>query len=341
MNIDMHQKKRKHSYCNTNESSNLNDVLETDSIEKNEKKKRKKNKKKKHKKNKESSDNIITPNIDSSETTPASADDTNHPIIMYPYTIRDDDHCETPLVAYEDIAPLLQAIATSLGKSRSTLRIYDPYYCEGSVVANLASLGFLQVYNRLEDFYAKIDSNSVPVYDVLVTNPPYSGDNMPRLLNFCVQSNKPWFLLLPNYVYTKDYYLRTFPRTDAKVNRPSHSFSKSSSSSSAVALTPDRTDTLFYIAPKHRYQYLTPKGRRQQKSAKLTSPFPTFWYCSGSTLLPRRTVHSLCDTRTRVDVSLGTPSALPLVTLPDSDPHKKKLRNAEKRKKHKNRKKEI
>jgi hypothetical protein len=41
MNIDVHQKKRKHSYCNTNESSNLNDALETGShVEKNEKKKR-------------------------------------------------------------------------------------------------------------------------------------------------------------------------------------------------------------------------------------------------------------------------------------------------------------
>lgn len=31
--------------------------------------------------------------------------------------------------------------------------IYDPYYCQGSTVARLASLGFPRVYNRKEDFY--------------------------------------------------------------------------------------------------------------------------------------------------------------------------------------------
>jgi hypothetical protein len=35
---------------------------------------------------------------------------------------------------------------------QSELRIYDPYYCDGSVIRNLAELGFTNVYNKKEDF---------------------------------------------------------------------------------------------------------------------------------------------------------------------------------------------
>ena len=82
----------------------------------------------------------------------------------------------------------------------------DPYYCEGSVVHHMNRLGFesvrtglpgssvsmfcflarscVQVYNRNEDFYAAISEHKTPEYDVLLTNPPYSGDHWDRLLEF-------------------------------------------------------------------------------------------------------------------------------------------------------------
>ena len=41
------------------------------------------------------------------------------------------DHCETPVVAYRDAAPLLRLLARSLDKSPAKLRIYDPFYCAG------------------------------------------------------------------------------------------------------------------------------------------------------------------------------------------------------------------
>ena len=62
--------------------------------------------------------------------------------------------------------------AEILGKTPETLRIYDPYFCDGplgdagwavpqddsasltgAVQRNLGELGFTQVYNRNEDFY--------------------------------------------------------------------------------------------------------------------------------------------------------------------------------------------
>ncbi len=39
--------------------------------------------------------------------------------------------------------------------------------------------GFTKVYNQNEDFYAAIDLNTCPPFDVLVTNPPYSGAPSP------------------------------------------------------------------------------------------------------------------------------------------------------------------
>ena len=148
----------------------------------------------------------------------------------YPYTVNDDDHCETPVEAYSDIASFLNKVAIAAGRTNETLKIFDPYHCEGSVIARMASIGFKTVHNEKEDFYATILNDEIPEYDVLVTNPPYSSDHMKKLLKFCAESKKPWFLLLPNYVYLKDYYVP-----------------------SLLGQKP------FYIAPKKRYMYTTPK----------------------------------------------------------------------------------
>ena len=40
------------------------------------------------------------------------------------------DHAETPVNAYEDLAPFLRAVGG---------RIYDPYYCDGGVMDRLAA----------------------------------------------------------------------------------------------------------------------------------------------------------------------------------------------------------
>ena len=189
------------------------------------------------------------------------------------------DHCETPLQAYEDIAPLLDLLIQQeklLGgkkASRSGLRIYDPYFCTGKMKQHLARLGFDDVYNENVDCYKawavaaaaeKSNTKGAPAadpratntatntamgtaaathtstttvnttadpkerrettadkasptdhgckgawstssFDVLVTNPPYSGDHILRLLAFCRKSlsDKLVLLNLPNWVYVK------------------------------------------------------------------------------------------------------------------------------------------
>jgi hypothetical protein len=160
---------------------------------------------------------------------------------------------------------LLDQLAKSLGKNRSTLSIYDPYYCNGGVKQKLVSLGFRNVTNRNRDFYEDIAKKSTPDYDILITNPPYSGVHMEKLLTFASKDgNKPFLLLLPHFVYTKDYYARAL-----------------------------RSKTLFFLVPEARYAYVPPNwvtasdgSKALAKGKDKTAPFPSFWYCHTSDLLP-------------------------------------------------------
>lgn len=97
-------------------------------------------------------------------------------------------------------------------------------------------------------------------YDILVTNPPYSTkpfDHIERLMEFCRLQNKPYFILQPCYVYTKDYYPGSLLR--AKGGNAGE----------------------FYVSPSTRYIYRTPAGLRDVKANALsTSPFVTFWFCA-------------------------------------------------------------
>ncbi|CAJ1457288.1 unnamed protein product [Effrenium voratum] len=157
-----------------------------------------------------------------------------------------------------------------IGRDPKKLRIYDPFYCAGSVVKHLAELGFSRVYNKCEDFYAVMNEGRVPAHDVLLTNPPYSGDHVEHLLRFCRENEKPFLLLMPNYFCAKEFYAEA------------------------------GTKSMLYLCPRKRYFYWTPKGLRDRgkvqsqhagSAGNRTSPFVSFWYldlkpvCSSKDLL--------------------------------------------------------
>jgi hypothetical protein len=177
-------------------------------------------------------------------------------IVTFPYAVDDADHCETGADAYADIEPLLCQVAAALNKTKDELLIYDPFYCQGAVKRHLAKLGFTNVYNRMEDFYEVQRQRAGPDFDVLVTNPPYSAEHIEAILRFCVKANKPWFLLVPNYVYRKPYYAE------------------------CLALRAGQAATPMYLTPGHRYAYQSPASLRHQLKSKelATSPFLSFWY---------------------------------------------------------------
>ena len=192
-----------------------------------------------------------------------SQDDTA-PTVSFPFPTDPDDHCESPLQAYAHIQPLLLQL-TNLGGAKKSggkdLKIYDPYFCNGAVVDNLAALGFPSVYNKKEDCYQAWSSATLyPSFDVLVTNPPYSGDHIEKLVDHLtspMMGGRPWFLLMPEWVHKKDYFLS---KMKSRQMEP------------------------FYLIPNKRYVYLPPKDYRASKKSdvhKKSSPFNSMWYIWG------------------------------------------------------------
>jgi hypothetical protein len=190
------------------------------------------------------------------------------------------DDAETPFEAYRDIEPLLFSLANRLGKTKAAIRLYDPYFCEGSVVAQLGRLGFGSVINANRDFYADIAAGTVPEFDVLVTNPPFSGDHMKRALEFAVGCGKPWFLLMPDFVATKGYY-RVATGTAAAQGGPGAASSSGGGGGSAVPvlfLGPKRNMYVF-TSPRVASDGSTPLVDRPRESALPFQVFAAAFQC--------------------------------------------------------------
>ncbi|GLI64201.1 hypothetical protein VaNZ11_007393, partial [Volvox africanus] len=169
---------------------------------------------------------------------------------LWPFRVDYNDHFESPLQAVQDIEPVLQLLSVKLKKSKSSLTVYDPYFCQGGIRQHYEQLGFKNFIHRNRDFYKDVDSGNVPSYDILVTNPPYSSDHKERILEFCLRSGKPWALLLPNYVATKAYFSELLD-----------------SMSTPAAQRP------FFLTPPARYNYEHPEG-----TGHAESPFFSIWY---------------------------------------------------------------
>ena len=164
-----------------------------------------------------------------------------------------NDHFETPTIAYEHILPWLKMQAACLGKSLSELVVFDPYFCKGVMVEILKSLGVMKVINENVDFYKRIKDGTIPEHDVLLTNPPYSGEHKTLLLQHLASKaakSKPFALLLPSYCATKSYW--------------KHYCDVSCYS-------------IFYILPRINYEYLHPEGTGKDKP-----PFHSAWFVGRS-----------------------------------------------------------
>lgn len=153
------------------------------------------------------------------------------------------DDCETPLEAYRHVAPALAKLAQRLKIPKSELRVWDPYYCEGAVARHLASLGFPNVRNDPVDFYRVVDGDAEPPpHDVLVTNPPFSGDHARRLFAYLAARppSLPFAVLAPEYVHRKVWY------------------------APVLRAAPD----VFYVVPRRRYRYVAARGGRMKNAAR-------------------------------------------------------------------------
>jgi hypothetical protein len=253
------------------------------------------------------------------------------------------DHCETSPTAYSHIASLLLLVARRLGKEPKDLQIYDPYFCAGGMVQHLKALGFENVYNVAEDFYQVIAEGRVPAHDVVITNPPYSGDHFDRFLEFLKSNNdKPCFFLLPDHFSEKAAYQEA-NKTWLK-------------------------DVVAHLSTPERYHYWTPDGRRPESSSTTTtkttnknkhrnlylgsrnSPARSHWFVSMGSVMPRKKLLKLAREKESSNDTAAPPAELVLVpgcTLrkeyvaetstrkqqePDERPKKKRRKNKSEKK---------
>ena len=89
-------------------------------------------------------------------------------------------------------SPLYSALSISACIPRLYTRIFNNlrhhfhkfcyYFSEKLII-------LIQVVNRNRDFYADITMKGIPNYDILVTNPPYSGEHKPKLLEYLLTSH--------------------------------------------------------------------------------------------------------------------------------------------------------
>ena len=170
------------------------------------------------------------------------------------------DHAETPMDAYRDVAPILKAAGATT--------VYDPYYCNGSVIEKLRRLGYSCV-NRNRDFYEDVKTG-LPPHNFLLTNPPYSSDHIERLVKICVERKVPFALLLPTFVVAKPFWVDAIKRLDPKP---------------------------FYVFPHKRYTYEPPSWA----SAETTSPFMSGWFVWLPTSISRPAMSSRVDLFLDVD----------------------------------------
>lgn len=185
----------------------------------------------------------------------------------------------------------------------------------------LTKLGFEHVINECRDFYADIENNTIPVHDVLITNPPYSKDHMQRIFRFCTHDNgdRPWLILVPSFVFTKNYYPEAIGDAEP-----------------------------CFLVPRVQYRYYPPAWAlaeakvRHAHEGDWTSPFPTFWYIHAGTdsATDRLREHALELQRGGGVVFAETVAELPQDARPDLAPPKKRT-NPKARKRRAKLKKEL
>eukprot|EP01060_Flectonema_neradi_P008237 TRINITY_DN15899_c0_g1_i1.p1 TRINITY_DN15899_c0_g1~~TRINITY_DN15899_c0_g1_i1.p1 ORF type:complete len:242 (+),score=22.53 TRINITY_DN15899_c0_g1_i1:64-789(+) len=136
-------------------------------------------------------------------------EDDNHKegaIPWHPFTTEYGDHFETNDQAIVDIKHVIEALADAMGIERRKLRIYDPYYCAGAIKKTWSSVGFPLCINDNVDCYETWKQKREKAHDIIVTNPPFSGKHKEWCLKYCVESKKPWLILLPGYCASKNYF---------------------------------------------------------------------------------------------------------------------------------------
>lgn len=143
-------------------------------------------------------------------------------------------------------------------KSLSLSSLNQAYYCNGRTIRLLAELGFTNVKHEKRDFYKDVRQHTVPFHDVFITNPPYSENHKQQCIQYALDKLRskgtPFFILMPNYIASKEYYRTLIAQQNDKFEEDS--------------------TTIVYLVPPTPYEYDHPEGTGSE-----IPPFSSIWYC--------------------------------------------------------------
>lgn len=205
----------------------------------------------------------------------ASALDNGNRRPRHPFKANYLDHFETSMDALQHLLPAIRAHQELTHPScPEKYCIYDPYYCAGKIVELWRQLGIATIHED-RDFYKDIEEGTVPPFnsfDILVTNPPFSGDHVERLFHFLVEKyQRPFAVLLPDYIATKKWYQELIETHFASAQQgPRAPWPLASS-----APTPPKKLGVepSYIVPRQWYNFEHVDGTGHDKSH-----FKSMWY---------------------------------------------------------------
>jgi len=103
----------------------------------------------------------------------------------------DSDEWQTCKESWANIAPLLGHFKKK--------RVWMPFYYDGVCASHLRQVGFKNVYHKKRDFFALAkDKAFLSQIDVVIDNPPYTGEQMKTdVLKTLKEIDKPFVMLLP------------------------------------------------------------------------------------------------------------------------------------------------
>tara|TARA_R110000772_G_scaffold209066_1_gene319608 strand:+ start:668 stop:1174 length:507 start_codon:yes stop_codon:yes gene_type:complete len=105
--------------------------------------------------------------------------------------IKHDDYM-TPKHAWENIAHLIP-------KDKI---MWEAFYGDGSSGTHLRDLGFNTIHEPIDFF----DDDTVPEYDILISNPPFSQSK--NIMNRLYELDKPFILIMPAAKINTSYFRR-------------------------------------------------------------------------------------------------------------------------------------
>jgi hypothetical protein len=81
--------------------------------------------------------------------------------------------------------------------------IWEPFYGDGKSGKYLKELGFDVIHEPIDFFFEDRG-------DIIVSNPPYSRELMPKIVKRLKELNKPWILLMPVQKLNTNYFREAF-----------------------------------------------------------------------------------------------------------------------------------